>query len=352
MNYIGILLIIVVFGIIVLIAQLAFHFSRYMRTISSDMSEQLKEINNNLRSHFVDSSKLIQDANQQVGARLDNAARVVSDVKEHLGRLEESSRRLYEIGKDISSLQDLLRSPKIRGGIGEYILADLLKQILPKQYYALQYEFKSRERVDAIIRLSGGMVPVDAKFPLENFKRMLEAKEDKEQSALRKLFITDVKNHIKKISEKYILPDEGTFDFALMYIPAENVYYETIIKDEKIEEDSGVFQYATSKKVIPVSPASFYAYLTVIVMGLKGMAIEKHAKDIMTDLTRVRGEFDRFSDDFVKIGKHIDSAKTTYLDSEKHLIKISDRLSNLDLPEITQEKTKVIEHISPPPAQK
>ena len=193
--------------------------------------------------------KLIHDANQHIGSRLDSATKVVGDVREHLGKLEESNQRLYEIGKDISGLQDLLRAPKIRGGIGEYILEDLLKQIIPKEYYALQYEFKSRERVDAVIRLRGGMVPVDAKFPLENFRRMLEAEDEKKQLALKKNFISDIKNHIKKISEKYIVPDESTFDFALMYIPAENVYYETIIKDEKIDEESGIFQYAIDKKV-------------------------------------------------------------------------------------------------------
>jgi len=348
MNYLGIIAIIAVFGTLFLIIQVAFHFSRHVKTISSDMSEQLRQINDSLHSHFVDSSKMIQDVNQHVGARLDNAARVVGDVKEHLGRLEESSRRLYEIGKDISSLQDLLRAPKIRGGIGEYILEDLLRQVLPKQYYSMQHEFKSKERVDAVIRLNGGMVPVDAKFPLENFKKMLEVKDDKDRASARRAFSTDVKNHIKKISEKYILPDEGTFDFALMYIPAENVYYETIIKDEKIEEDTGIFQYASSKKVIPVSPASFYAYLMVIVMGLKGMAIERRAKDIMTDLTRVRGEFDKFSDDFIKIGRHLDNAKTTYLDSEKHLIKISDRLSNIEMPALPTEKAKVIDKQSEP----
>lgn len=346
MNYFGTIAIIAVFGALFLVIQLAFYFSRRVKTISSDMSLQLRQINDSLHSHFVDSSKMVQNVNQHVGARLDNAARVVGDVKEHLGRLEESSRRLYEIGKDISSLQDLLRAPKMRGGIGEYILEDLLKQILPKQYYSLQHEFKSKERVDAAIWLSGGMVPVDAKFPLENFKKMLEAKDDKARAAFRKAFAADVKNHIKKISEKYILPGEGTFDFALMYIPAENVYYETIIKDEKIEEDTGIFQYASSRKVIPVSPASFYAYLMVIVMGLKGMTIEHRAKDIMTDLIRIRGEFDKFSENFTKIGRHLDNAKTTYLDSEKHLIKIGDRLSNMEMPAIPSEETKTIGHIA------
>ncbi|MBU4487764.1 MAG: DNA recombination protein RmuC [Candidatus Omnitrophica bacterium] len=317
-------------------------FSRHIKMINSTVSEQLKEINDNLRAHFVDNSRLTQERDHHIGTRLDNTTRVVGDVKELLGRVEESSRRIFEIGKDISSLQDILRAPKIRGGIGQYFLEDLLKQILPKEYYALEYEFKSKERVDAIIRLAGGMVPVDAKFPLDNFKRILSAKEDKEREAFRKCFITDVKNHIKKISEKYILPDEGTLDFALMYIPAENVYYETIIKDENLGNETGVFQYATSKKVIPVSPSSFYAYLMVILLGLKGMTIERRAKDIMQHLARIRGEFDRFSDDFGKVGRHIDNAKSAYKEGEGHLVKISDRLLKIELPESSPGEVKKI----------
>ncbi len=336
------MLVLTITGVLAVLFLAIWIFSRHIKAMSSDVSEQLKEINERLSDHFVDSSKLMQERDHHIGTRLDNTARVVGDVKELLGRVEESSKRIYEIGKDISSLQDILRAPKIRGGIGKYFLEDLLKQILPKEYYALEYEFKSKERVDAVIRLAGGMVPVDAKFPLENFKKILAAKDDKEKADFKKSFVTDVKNHIKKIAEKYILPDEGTFDFALMYIPAENVYYETIIKDENMGEDSGVFQYATSKKVIPVSPSSFYAYLMVVLLGLKGMAIERRAKDIMQHLTRIRGEFDRFSDDFSKIGRHIDNAKSAYRDGEGHLVKISDRLSNMELPDSSPADIKKI----------
>jgi len=269
----------------------------------------------------------------------------VGDVKEHLGKLEESNRRLYEIGKDISSLQDLLRAPKIRGGLGEYILEDLLKQIFPREYYILQYEFKNKERVDAVIKFGEGIVPVDAKFPLENFRRLLEADDEKEQIAIKKNFISDIKNHIKAISEKYIVPDEGTFDFALMYIPAENVYYETIIKDERIDEESGIFQYAINKKVIPVSPNSFYAYLRVILLGLKGMAIEKSAKEILSNLSRLRSGFDKFAADFSKIGRHLDNAKNNYLESERRLIKLTDKLAHIESLDQSKDKLKFIDEI-------
>lgn len=343
MNTYSIFIIVGIFGILALVIQLAFHFSGYIKRMGADVSEQLKQINESLSLHLKDNLKLMYEANQSIGGQFNSATKVFSDVREHLGRLEESNRHLYEIGKDISSLQDLLRAPKIRGGIGEYILEDLLKQILPKDFYFLQYEFKNKERVDAIIKFGEGIVPVDAKFPLENFKRMLEVTDEKEYIAIKKNFISDIKNHIKTISEKYIVPDEGTFDFALMYIPAENVYYETIIKDERLGEDSGIFQYALNKKVIPVSPNSFYAYLRVILLGLRGLVIEKSAKEILFNLSHLRSGFDRFAEDFAKIGRHLDNAKSIYSESEKRLIKLADKLTHIESLDKSKEELQFIE---------
>ncbi|MBN1872551.1 MAG: DNA recombination protein RmuC [Candidatus Omnitrophica bacterium] len=330
-------------GLIAFVAHFGLYFSRHMKDMGRELTENLKHLNENLNAHLRDSLRLINETNMNIGDRLDSATRVVGDVKEHLGKLEKSNQRLYEIGKDISSLQDLLRAPKIRGGIGEYILEDLLKQILPRDYYILQYEFRNKERVDAAIRFGQGIVPVDAKFPLENFKRIIETDDEKIRLNAKKSFVSDVKGHIKKISDKYIVPDEGTFDFALMYIPAENVYYETIIKDENIGEESGVFQYAINKKVIPVSPNSFYAYLKVILLGLKGMAIEKSAKEILFNISHLRGGLDKFSSDFVKVGKHLDNAKTSFLESEKKLIKFSDKLTHIESLEKSESKVERIE---------
>jgi len=341
MNAFTVLITLIVLGTLGLVIQLALNFSRHLNKMGREVSENLRQINDNLTTHLRDSLNTIQEANKNVGGRLESATKVVGEVKMHLGKLEESNQRLYEIGKDISSLQDLLRAPKIRGGLGEFILEDLLKQIIPCEYYELQHEFKSKERVDAIIRFGQGIVPVDAKFPLENFKRIVEAGDEEERMRWKKSFITDIKNHIKKISEKYIVPEEGTFDFALMYIPAENVYYETIIKDERLSEESGIFQYAIDKKVIPVSPNSFYAYLRVILLGLKGMAIEKGAKDILFNLAQLRGGFDRFTADFSKIGKHIDNAKSNYLESEKRLIKLSDKLLHIETMDKSEERVKL-----------
>ena len=182
----------------------------------------------------------------------------------------------------------------------------------------MQYSFRSGEKVDAVIRLGRSLVPVDAKFPLENFKRILDATSDDERGRAKRQFAADVRKHIDAIAAKYILPDEGTYDFALMYIPAENVYYETIIKDEA-DDDRNLCQYALSKRVIPVSPNSFYAYLQAIVLGLRGMRVEDRAKEIIQYLGRLQGDFAKFRDDFVVLGKHLDHAQTSYQSAERRL---------------------------------
>ena len=176
-------------------------------------------------------------------------------------------------------------------------------------------------------RLGNGMVPVDSKFPLENFKRVIETTDEAGQRAARKQFARDVKKHIDAIASKYILPDEGTFDFALMYIPAENVYYETIIKDEDSAEAS-LSAYALSKRVIPVSPNSLFAYLQAIVLGLRGLRIEKSAQEIIAHLARLKGDFARFNEEFDTLGKHITNVKNRYDDAAKRLEKFDNKLQS------------------------
>jgi len=247
-------------------------------------------------------------------------------IQSSLGRLTEASRHMEEVGKNIAGLSDILRAPKFRGGIGELLLGDLLSQILSPEHYKLQYSFSSGDRVDAVIILKVGMVPVDAKFPLESFQRMIASSEGEIQKKHRREFTRAVKGHIDNIAQKYILPDEGTFDFALMYIPAENVYYETIIKDEGLGEERSLLSYALEKRVIPVSPNSFYAYLQAIALGLKGLQIEKRAQEIMRYLARIEGDFDRFKDEYDTLGGHIERTRKKYDDASKSLGRFEDKL--------------------------
>jgi DNA recombination protein RmuC len=227
-----------------------------------------------------------------------------------------------------------LKAPKLRGGLGELLLEDLLKQILPANAYAFQHAFRNGQTVDAVIVTAGGKVSVDSKFPLENFRKMLEAKTDQEKKTAARLFRTDVKKHIDAISSKYIVPDEGTFDFALMYIPAENIYYETIIREEGFVEEEGLYGYATQRRVIPVSPNSFYAYLRVIALGLKGLQIERSAREIFQNLARLNSELARFSEVFETLGSQLNNAKNNYDKADKQLNTLTEKFKTAQtLPE-------------------
>ena len=275
-------------------------------------------------------AQAMDTSRKSMDERLDNAARVIQGVSQQLGQLDASSRRMIELGKDISGLQDILRAPKLRGNLSELFLGDLLSQIMPADHYRMQHSFRSGEIVDAVIVLKAGMVPVDAKFPLENFRRIVQAGNDDERRAGKKVFIKDVKNHIDAIASKYIRADEGTFDFALMYIPAENVYYETIIKDEEFGGEMALFSYALNQRVIPVSPNSFYAYLQTILLGLKGLRVEESAREMLNQLAGLGKEFERFEESFRLVGKQLANSQGNFQDAERRFGKIQGRFEQIN----------------------
>ncbi|MGE5808294.1 MAG: DNA recombination protein RmuC [Nitrospirota bacterium] len=297
--------------------------------ITMQVNTQLGQTTSQMNTRLGQVTEQLQKSTGDLNTRLDNAAKVVSEVSKGLGGLSEATKKVFEVGKDIASLQEILRSPKLRGGLGELFLGDLLAQIFPPAHYTLQHRFKSGEVVDAAIKLGQNLVPIDAKFPLENFRRVVEAATEDERKALKRKFISDVKKHVDAIAVKYILPDEGTFDFALMYIPAENVYYELIIKDEALDAEKGLLNYSFQKRVIPVSPNSFYAYLQTILLGLKGMHVEEQAQEILRNLARLSGDFERFRTDFELVGKHLTNTRTKFDDADKRLAKFGDRLQAL-----------------------
>ena len=310
--------------------QLRTQFSHAIENNTQSIQQQLGLMLGHVNDRLKDNAEVLNKTQQSLGERLDNAARVVGNVQRSLGGLEEANRKIYEVGKDIASLQEILRAPKLRGGLGEFFLEDLLAQILPPQHFATQHVFRSGDKVDAVIKLGTSLVPVDAKFPLENFKRILDAGSDEDKIRAKKQFSIDVKKHIDAIAGKYILPDEGTYDFALMYIPAENVYYETIIKDEAPEE-KGLTHYAMTKHVIPVSPNSLYAYLQAILLGLRGMKIEDRAKEIIQYLSRLQSDFGKFREEFSLVGKHLGHLQSGYQNADRRLEQFSQKLLAADV---------------------
>ena len=300
------------------------------------LQQQLNSFQQRLDAFGQTVTENLQQSSASMNSRLDNAAKVVGDLREKVGQI-------HEVGKAAQELVNIMRAPKLRGGMGELFLGDLLAQILPPEHYRLQHRFKSGDIVDAAIQIGQRLVPVDAKFPYENFRRVIDAPTDAERVTARKQFMRDVKKHIDAIATKYILPDEGTYDFALMYVPAENVYYETIIKEEADAEEHQLFSYALQRRVVPVSPNSFYAYLQTILLGLRGMKVEQQAQEILATLARLRGDFERVQENFRLLGKHLTNATSTYTDTEKSFTKLDAKLGQIEQPQLRADS-------SPPPS--
>jgi DNA recombination protein RmuC len=296
------------------------------------------QLNTQLQQMMSVMNQNLSATQNNITKQLDNSNRVFSDINTKLGSLETTTKNIQDIGKNISSLQDILQAPKLRGNLGEYLLEDILSQMFPDANYKIKYNFKNGTQVDAIIKLGGNIVPIDSKFPLESFRRLLNAENDEDKKAFKREFITSVKKRIDEIAAKYINPAEGTYDFAMMYIPAENVFYETIISDTTSGKEYEIMNYAMSKHVIPVSPNSFYAYLMAISFGLNGMKIEQEAKMILGELAQIQNKFAKFYEDYSVVGKHLNNAIGKYNDTTKSADKFNERVSGL-----TKQKTELIE---------
>ena len=279
----------------------------------------------------------VDEGSKAIGEKFENSLKVIGDIKEKLGGLAETNKQMVDIGKDIASLQDLLKPPQIRGGLGELTLGNLLAQILPRNSYQEQHRFKDGSIVDAVVKVGDKWVPIDSKFPLESFQRYMACTEESEKKSNLRDFERNVKTKIDDISAKYILEDEGTYDFALMYIPSENVYYQTIIKGDLQINDKGISDYAMYKRVVVVSPNSIYAYLNVICIGLRGMHIESNARRIMEDFGRLNKELENFEGEFSKLGSHLEHAYNTFGRADKQLAKFSSKLPQIgESPEIKE----------------
>jgi len=266
---------------------------------------------------------------QTFGQQFEGATKVFGEVRGQLGQVAEMATRMEALGREINELQGILKAPKLRGNLGEAQLEEFLRQVLPPTFWEVQHRFSDGQIVDAVIRLRDHLVPVDAKFPLEAFQRLLAADTDDARKARRREFDRSVRGRIDEIAEKYIRPGEGTYEFALMFIPAENVYYEVIVRDDALGAGASLLAYATSRRVVPVSPNSFYAYLQTIATGLKGMQVEARAREILAELGRLQVEFARFAATFELVGRHLGNARTKYEEAEKIAGKVGDRLRGI-----------------------
>jgi DNA recombination protein RmuC len=286
---------------------------RLLTARNSEMDGRLQAMN-----EIVD--RRLAELDTKVDRRLEHATKQTNAIHEKLGAVGQATELLAEQAKGLGELQQILRPPKARGGFGELLLGQLLADRLPPTAYSLQYGFAGGERVDAVIKVDR-LVPIDSKFPLDNFERMAAADNDIERQQHEKLFARDVKGHIDAIASKYIRPDEGTYDFAFMYLPSEAIYYELACG-----KTGALLEYAHTKRVLPVSPTTLTAYLQVIVLGLRGLQIEQHAQEVMAYCAQLQKEFGKFKEDFELVGTHLDRAQKKFLESEKHLGKFETKL--------------------------
>lgn len=295
--------------------------------LQSAVAMELQQVTAEVNRRLQDGMALMQDAQKTMGQRLDEASRAVTEVHGQLGALGEATRRMEQVGREITGLEQILRAPKMRGGFGEFLLERLLAEILPSEAYRLQHSFRSGDKVDAAIVVAGRLVPVDSKFPLENFRRMLEEPDEDRRRQARRAFLKDVRSRVDEIARKYIVPDENTFEFALMYIPAENVYYEVILRDQ--EGEDSLLGYSLARRVVPVSPNSFYAYLQVILLGLRGLRIEQNAREILGVLGRLQGDAARIREHFDTLGRHITNAKNKYDETATSLARLEGKIEDV-----------------------
>ena len=308
------------------------------------LNQRLKELKSSsavelLKSDVTELSRGINNLQQVVGDKLDNnnnsmqasmqkqlseSAKLVSDVTQRLAKLDETNKRVVDVADELKTLQNVLQNPKQRGVFGEYYLESVLDNILPSKNYQMQYKFKDGEIVDAVVFLDKGQIlPIDSKFSLENYNRMVGEHSKPEREKLLAKVRTDLKLRIDETS-KYIRPAEKTMDFAFMFIPSESLYYDLLIGDVGTGSSArDLIEYAfRDKKVIIVSPTSFMAYLQTVLQGLRSLQIEEQAKDIQIRVGQLGQHIGRFDEFMQKLGNSLGTTVNHYNAAHKELGKV------------------------------
>ncbi len=270
----------------------------------------------------------LQRSSRDLNERLDKAAKYIAQVSKEVGQMSE-------IGRSMKDLQDFLKSPKLRGNIGEEVLKDLLNQLFPKNTFHLQYTFKSGEKVDAAIKTAAGILPIDSKFPMENFQKMVKFENETQKKQARKDFINDVRKHIRDIARKYILPEEGTMDLALMYIPSEAVYYEIV-------NDPEITNFARQSRIYPVSPTTLYAHLQMILLSFEGQKIEARSRQVFQLLRAVQKDYEKTEEVLAILGRHLTNAYNQMVNVRQSFFLLGQKLNSSQTLAESEERKQLL----------
>lgn len=299
------------------------------QTLSSTVS-QLTSTVNDTTSHL---TKNVDNRLEQLNKNLSATAGLIKDLSMHIGKIHQSTDELRKLNEE---LKTALTSPKLQGATGELILENILRDVLPREVYKIQYWLSPSDRVDAVIKIEDRILPIDAKFPVDSYKKMATSSSE-EYEKNKTEFIKAVKSHIEKVS-KYIKPEKGTFDFAFMYIPSEPIFYSLLICEDK---GTSLFNYAWSqKKILPVSPQSLFAYLRMILLGLKGKTIEKNAEYIIESVEGMAKLLGNLKDSFEKASKQLGYTSKNFEEAKNYLDKFENEFKNLSKIKLKSLKEK------------
>jgi len=283
-------------------------------TMDRKLGESNRAMQEGSRMQFKESKELIQEINRDVNEHLRNVVKGVTEVS-------ESSKQVFTVAEQLQELQNILKNPKQRGILGEYYLETVLQNVLPPDSFKMQYAFADGEIVDAVVFVKDKIIPIDSKFSLENYNRMIQAPDGAEKVALEKVFVNDLKLRLTETA-KYIRPSEKTTDFAFMFIPHEGIYYDLLSNRVGAGEENLIQRAAGKYKVIIVSPTSFLAYLQTVLQGLKAMEIEEKAEDIIKNVEKLRGHITKYEDYYQKLGTALSTTVNHYNAGYKELNKI------------------------------
>jgi DNA recombination protein RmuC len=297
--------------------------------LTSELGKMREEMQR-LSSRVAQDTTLLSQRLEGIDTRMTEtqtaSSNLASNIFDTLGDVRRATTTVAEQAKEFGALQDLLKSPKARGGLGEAMLEELLRQVLPPQSYDCQHRFGSGVIVDAVVKAGGRLICIDSKFPLSNYRRMCDASDEIERVDAERAFAADVDRHIRDIGSRYIVPDENTLDFAVMYVPAEGVYGEILRLSHRRKS---LFEIAIEARVIPMSPLNMYGYLQTVLFGLKCLRIEESAEAILDFCGRLQQDFERFAIEYDTLGKHIGNARSKYEEGTRKLDRLRGKLERV-----------------------
>lgn len=319
----GILLVVIAMVVVIMILIQRKSRAANTQQIHALLKDQFLDFQTRIHSELNSTRQEVSLSKDIISKHTIKTLETIKDMGETINKITQQQEEAQKFGR---SLQDLLQAPKLRGNYGEAILEEMLERVLPKDIWESQYMLDDQKQVDAVVKMKGVVIPIDAKFPRDNYRRYLESSQVSEKHGFWKAYEGDVRKQVKEISSKYIQPDKGTADFALMFIPSEAIYYETIAEKNHLGHPSRIYEYCQKHKVIPVSPNTFYAFLQVIIIGIRNLEIMRSAKKLQEGLSSIQKSFDYFFKHYQNMGDLVEKAAKAFHRGNEHINRYKTRL--------------------------